>query len=85
MLKAVSDYEHGLAMPDRLEEIIEFNMQALEGISLSHIREARFLMHRLVTSHFANDLEEFIDVEGVTSILIELKVFLCGLKDPLSA
>jgi hypothetical protein len=81
MLHAVDEYEAGRLSSEKVERLIESHIEGLERIGLRQIHESRSLTHRLVTAHFSDGMEEFIDVEQVPGVVADLRRFLRSLPD----
>ena len=85
MLDSPGEYEADRMSSEQVQRFIEFQMEGLERIGLREIHAARELTHRLVSAHFSDGVEEFIDVEQVRILLSDLRRFLRSLPDSFTA
>ena len=81
MLHTVDEYEAGRMSSEQVERFIEPHMQGLERIGLREVHESRNLCYRLVVAHCSVGEEEFIDVEQVSVVVADLRLFLRSLPD----
>jgi hypothetical protein len=63
-----------------VENAIESHVQALEGIDLKAIHEARHLCYRLVVSDLTEIERELVDGEEVSTVLKAFRHFLDSLS-----
>ena len=80
MNRLLDAFERGECQPYEFETAIQFHMDALEALPYQRIKDADDLCYRLVTAHFTDGEEEFIDQESVAAVLRDFRTFLTSLS-----
>ena len=77
----LDDYEAARISPIDVERAIRSQVEAIEALPYSRIKEAERLCYRLVVAHESDGKSEFVDEEDAAAVLADFRTFLSTLPD----